>query len=416
METDDCSDDKGNTVKKPGRKPLTSEPTSKRKAQNRAAQRAFRERKEKHLKDLEEKVEVLEKASESANHENGMLRAQVDRLQTELREYKRRLQTSELTRSTAMGLGTLPGFQFDFPPFGPSSSFPKLDIGNTNKGTAKKSSIGLNGGISTGTSMRSPARISSHRSLTNFAGYTGFETQGTSPQNNRTNSSSSPSASSVSHHGPNSSCGTSPEPMTGSPVGMKANHQLGTDSSTPGLTTTTTPSGDTYICKSGPLDGETETTFCEKLGMACGNPNNPIPKAPQFTTASETTSSSLDWLAQQSSAHTFDPVFNDYRDPVNDINSNLNMSFFEDAFTIPNFADLGSPLPVDPPAPEQIAEKKPDLIRQVDAVCTEDDEDEVVPGDDPKMMLSCNKIWSVNPVEKNLRETRYAALWIGMVC
>ena len=43
--------------KKPGRKPLTSEPSSKRKAQNRAAQRAFRERKEKHLKDLETQVE-----------------------------------------------------------------------------------------------------------------------------------------------------------------------------------------------------------------------------------------------------------------------------------------------------------------------------------------------------------------------
>ena len=49
------------TAKKPGRKPLTSEPTSKRKAQNRAAQRAFRERKEKHLKDLETKVEDLRK-------------------------------------------------------------------------------------------------------------------------------------------------------------------------------------------------------------------------------------------------------------------------------------------------------------------------------------------------------------------
>lgn len=45
--------------------------SQKRKAQNRAAQRAFRERKERHLKDLETKVDELEKASESTNHENG---------------------------------------------------------------------------------------------------------------------------------------------------------------------------------------------------------------------------------------------------------------------------------------------------------------------------------------------------------
>ncbi|EXJ82715.1 hypothetical protein A1O3_06529 [Capronia epimyces CBS 606.96] len=121
------SEDKA--AKKPGRKPLTSEPTSKRKAQNRAAQRAFRERKEKHLRDLETKVEDLEKASESASHENGLLRAQVERLQVELKEYRKRLSwisTNGLTRPQA----TLPqqgrnstvnnhnDFQFEFPKFG----------------------------------------------------------------------------------------------------------------------------------------------------------------------------------------------------------------------------------------------------------------------------------------------------------
>ncbi|KAI5291898.1 DNA-binding transcription factor yap1 [Ascosphaera aggregata] len=79
------------TPKKPGRKPLTTEPTSKRKAQNRAAQRAFRERKEKHLKDLESKVESLEKISKDSKNENSILRAQVARLQAELNEYRRRL-------------------------------------------------------------------------------------------------------------------------------------------------------------------------------------------------------------------------------------------------------------------------------------------------------------------------------------
>lgn len=113
----------GTTAKRPGRKPLTSEPTSKRKAQNRAAQRAFRERKEKHLKDLEQKVTDLEKASESANHENSLLRAQVDRLQVELKDYRRRLHQAQKTPTLgAPGLfgksASTGGFQFEFPMFG----------------------------------------------------------------------------------------------------------------------------------------------------------------------------------------------------------------------------------------------------------------------------------------------------------
>ncbi|KAI9293110.1 hypothetical protein K502DRAFT_343412 [Neoconidiobolus thromboides FSU 785] len=59
--------------KKPGRKPATSEPTNKRVAQNRAAQRAFRERKENYVKVLESKVEDLEKANKQANEENQQL-------------------------------------------------------------------------------------------------------------------------------------------------------------------------------------------------------------------------------------------------------------------------------------------------------------------------------------------------------
>lgn len=120
----------GSTAKKPGRKPLTSEPTSKRKAQNRAAQRAFRERKEKHLKDLEQKVSDLEKASESANHENSLLRAQVDRLQVELKDYRRRLHQAQkapaLTGTSGLFGAKNPstgGFQFEFPIFGGNGIF-----------------------------------------------------------------------------------------------------------------------------------------------------------------------------------------------------------------------------------------------------------------------------------------------------
>lgn len=120
------------TIKKPGRKPLTSEPTTKRKAQNRAAQRAFRERKEKHLKDLETKVEDLEKASEAANNENSVLKAQIERLILELNEYRSRVswvnaqgpvrrQSSAMSpRNSNLNPGTS-DFHFQFPKFGATS-------------------------------------------------------------------------------------------------------------------------------------------------------------------------------------------------------------------------------------------------------------------------------------------------------
>ncbi|KAJ7037455.1 hypothetical protein C8F04DRAFT_412038 [Mycena alexandri] len=55
----------------------------KRKEQNRAAQRAFRERKEKHVKDLEDKVAALEAKNDQANSENENLRDLLSRLQNE---------------------------------------------------------------------------------------------------------------------------------------------------------------------------------------------------------------------------------------------------------------------------------------------------------------------------------------------
>ncbi|THU87764.1 hypothetical protein K435DRAFT_573459, partial [Dendrothele bispora CBS 962.96] len=55
----------------------------KRKEQNRAAQRAFRERKEKHVKDLEDQVAALEAKNEQANSENENLRDLLSRLQSE---------------------------------------------------------------------------------------------------------------------------------------------------------------------------------------------------------------------------------------------------------------------------------------------------------------------------------------------
>ena len=412
--------DSNKTAKKPGRKPLTSEPTSKRKAQNRAAQRAFRERKEKHLKDLEQKVEDLQQASESASHENSMLRAQVDRLQTELREYKRRMHTNELTRPSS--LANVRGFQFDFPPFGSGIFGPQKDSSKLGTGfmerinsldpvqqQRKPTTTPTSGNHANGSSkslssppstvnfnlsdLFSPSIIESINKSSPSDYMSGLESSSlhsTSKLNGGRDPTSSPSASSVSQRGPGSSCGTTPEPCNGSPPTFKPTDPLGPISEE-GTTTHTTPGGDTYVCKSGVLDGETEVTFCEKLGMACGNPHNPIPKVPQFSTTSDATTSSLDWLSQQSSGNNFDPVFfNDYRDPVSDINTTIGMSFFDDAFPAVNF-DTATPATTDNTA----GECKKDLIAEIDALNDQDD-DEVVPADDPKQMLSCNKIWFVH--------------------
>ncbi|KAF2460179.1 hypothetical protein BDY21DRAFT_186680 [Lineolata rhizophorae] len=56
---------------------------SRRKAQNRAAQRAFRERKERHVKELETKLAALESASHSLQSDNERLKLALQRAHTE---------------------------------------------------------------------------------------------------------------------------------------------------------------------------------------------------------------------------------------------------------------------------------------------------------------------------------------------
>ncbi|KAL0075171.1 hypothetical protein F4703DRAFT_1890061 [Phycomyces blakesleeanus] len=81
--------------KRPGRKPLDKVPSSllpndpklKRKAQNRAAQRAFRERKEKFVSELQEKIDALEREKIESNEillqENAQLKEQLKQLKEE---------------------------------------------------------------------------------------------------------------------------------------------------------------------------------------------------------------------------------------------------------------------------------------------------------------------------------------------
>lgn len=95
----------------------------KRKEQNRAAQRAFRERKEKHVKDLEDKVAALEAKNVAAENENENLRDLLSRLQNENMILKQTAFTFSMPRSNS---GNAPvqqtGFNFPSPGAGPSKS------------------------------------------------------------------------------------------------------------------------------------------------------------------------------------------------------------------------------------------------------------------------------------------------------
>ncbi|KAI7872452.1 hypothetical protein BDF14DRAFT_1690260, partial [Spinellus fusiger] len=63
------------------------DPKTKRKVQNRAAQRAFRERKERYVKDLEMKIKQIQETHVFTTHqlfrENQHLRSVVYRLESE---------------------------------------------------------------------------------------------------------------------------------------------------------------------------------------------------------------------------------------------------------------------------------------------------------------------------------------------
>ncbi|KIX09217.1 uncharacterized protein Z518_00296 [Rhinocladiella mackenziei CBS 650.93] len=70
---------------KPGRKPATDTPPTKRKAQNRAAQRAFRERRAARVGELEEHLKQVEEEHE---HEQELLRRTIEKLEKEVEQYR----------------------------------------------------------------------------------------------------------------------------------------------------------------------------------------------------------------------------------------------------------------------------------------------------------------------------------------
>lgn len=87
--------------KKPGRKPSTAEPANKRLAQNRAAQRAFRERKDTYVKELELKVQELENARRLAEEENKKLQLRLSKFQNTKKEETEFITSRDLPSKTS---------------------------------------------------------------------------------------------------------------------------------------------------------------------------------------------------------------------------------------------------------------------------------------------------------------------------
>lgn len=415
------------------------------------------------------KVEDLEKASESTNHENGRLRAHVARLNTEVKEYRKRLSlTAPVVGRSPPTASPVPysfhaghnDFQFAFPKFG---DLPNSIFGSNGSLVKTTSSVSLD--LGSNTSVPSLARASSSQSSTtksptsisgnygstpsgisnayhspssgfhgsgidelnglfspsilesakrNAAGDYGLtntvprastvprKTSSTDSYNALANlhnfnstSAASPSASSMSHGGLESSCGTTPEPSADSPEHRKQsegalntiNEELGTASD------------------------QGKETKCREWVKECDKSTNPIPRttydsnapsAPSSTMKSSEFNNGIDWLAQQNGGQ-FDPVlFGDYRDPQDNImNSNLG-DFFGDAF----FAqDFGTPFntgellsepqqsqqSMAPPAPS-----KADALKECEAAQhANDDPAAVVPEEKPKQYITCDKLWLV---------------------
>lgn len=300
----------------------------------------------------------METASEAANHENSKLRVQLDRITTELNQYKQKLAVlSNVNRPPArdkMAFGSAAlnnlgdvSFQFDLPKFGALPGIP-----------AEKPSASLSPdrqvpspSQSQGSGSRLPTASRPSDDLAKFSGaptppisgHRGSASRASVDSGNISlrGTSSSPSASSHSNGGQASSCGTSPEPSNFSPMGFK------------------------------PL--ETLTTIGEEQQATAAN----LQPFAHFTHV-DLDSPRFDWLASQNGGH-FDPqLFGDYREPQDNVLSNANLDdFFNDALD----ADFLNPYNV----PSAVTGPKKNLIAEIDA--------KQKSLDDTQQNMKCTEIW-----------------------
>ena len=351
-------------------------------------------------------MEELQKLSDSANQENGLLRAQVDRMQVELREYRKRL--SWVTHGNgASAMSAYPGsyssrsfglnnsdFLFDFPKFGDQTNSHLFNGGQMPKNGQNKSQPAWNGPQVPGVLRRDAlgSQASNHQPR---------PSQGS--RNNSKSSNGTPQRTSIDPAAHAKQPTSQDHSTTDSPSSSSDSHQSQLLSSN-GTSPESSPNFTDKDHNGKPcpiIDGE--KSFCDQLGLACGNIKNPIPAVRHNSESASSTPAQppaptessqkpfepdlgLDFLSQQNGGQ-FDPVlFGDWREPQDAILSQDFGSFFNDAFPLP---DLGSPSHNFTELANQPTPKK-DLVSEMDKKA---DAEEVVPGEDKSQMLSCTKIW-----------------------
>lgn len=391
-------------------------------------------------------MEDLEKASESTNHENGRLRAQVERLNAELKEYKKRLSLSGTGASrspAAAAYQSRPSwstnqndFQFAFPKFGdlPGSNFmnngslAKVDS-SPNHVENTSTSKGMPGVIRANTSLISPTNANGSSNI-GSSNYGGFQPSSNSQLSDysvlngpfspsifeaasRSNSSdyvnygngtqvpntdkintlirgssisdvTSPSASSASNHGLDSSCGTTPEPSADSPDGRKASES-------------TLNTINEEMLGQGGVEGKTAASECLMAILPAILLSNSFEAPPSILKSPLNGINGIDWLAQQNGGQ-FDPVlFGDYREPQEKFLNSYD-GYFNDAFP---FQDFGNPFNTDEMTASPI--QKRDLIKELELLQDGAQEDIVVPtavpaaveNNNAELIIKCEKLWWV---------------------
>ena len=305
-----------------------------------------------------------------------MLRAQVERMTTEILQYKQRVAVNaDPSKSVSKGanagfgkpalnnLGDV-NFQFEFPKFGvlpgpkkqlsmPQPISPQQKVQGTPARQSSKDSANshnarqttqnarFNDGLAKFSSMFSPSMTTSTASVSR----TSLDSGNLSSFGGNT---SSPSASSNSNNGPNSSCGTSPEPFTQSPTGFKPMEAM------------------TTIGEEQQPASSTEQPFAQFSNVDVGNLN-------------------FDWVAQQNGGQ-FDPqLFGDYREPQDNILANPT---FDDLFNDSLDADFFTPYNI----ATTPSGAKLNLIDEIDA--KQNSVDEEFP---KKESMNCNQIWYEDP-------------------
>lgn len=403
------------------------------------------------MKDLETKVEELEKNSESANQQNGQLRAQVERLQVELKEYRKRLSwissnggarqqaVNNTSRPTNLGNGSS-DFQFQFPKFGDS---PNTGVfGGTNnqkalqpapRAPARTSSVPTQQAASPApifigrhsiSSAMQNVQKSRHNSASNSP-MNDAVTASPPSHNNQTQQRSvdslsglfSPSILEATRSSPHGYFGVGnnqnkptnrgslensyssvPGLYSGSSVSNTESPGSSSDAHNQLSSIGTSPDPNFYSPHNKLQDFGMNTINEEgNLGQwncechsRCGNLSKLTFELVDTNGAPEFDPSGFNWLAQQNGGG-FDPVlFGDYRETTDNLLSQDFGSFFNDAYPLP---ELGSPshnYGDVSGAPSNEQSKKSDLMSRVEAAKENDAFSR--PSDAPKLM-TCNKIW-----------------------